>query len=456
MYDPYYGWTWVDAAPWGWAPYHYGRWVHVSGYWGWAPGPVVVRPRYAPALVAFFGGGGVSGGFSIGAPRIGWVALGWGEPIVPWWGPLGWRGVPHWAGWGGPHIVNNVVVNHKTVINVNDIRHYRHRHRHDAFVAVDRKHFGHRDVAKWRVKKARAEKYAHVRGDLNLRPHRKPHLASKHDAHKRPAKRHERFSGEEHGPRVASVSKRERRRSEAGSKHREDGVRRQRGNGEHATPQETPRHRGKRSREASGRKERLTRSPSARERATPATPQTRRRKSEPKHTRVARAERPAPKASQTRKRQSDRKHTQAARAEPPAPKASQTRKRRSEPKHTRAARAERPAPKAPQTRKQNSDRKQTRLARAERPTPKAPRATRRGGDGGRASRSHSAKSAPVRSVKKANARPSTPSLPRAAKTRVSRQGGKRSQPKARKAPAIWQTAKASRNSPARGSHGRRR
>ena len=20
------GWTWVDDAPWGWAPYHYGRW----------------------------------------------------------------------------------------------------------------------------------------------------------------------------------------------------------------------------------------------------------------------------------------------------------------------------------------------------------------------------------------------------------------------------------------------
>ena len=26
-----------------------------NGYWGWAPGPIVVRPVYAPALVAFFG-----------------------------------------------------------------------------------------------------------------------------------------------------------------------------------------------------------------------------------------------------------------------------------------------------------------------------------------------------------------------------------------------------------------
>ena len=58
VYDPYYGWTWVDDAPWGWAPYHYGRWVHVSGYWGWCPGPIVARPYYSPALVAFYGGGG--------------------------------------------------------------------------------------------------------------------------------------------------------------------------------------------------------------------------------------------------------------------------------------------------------------------------------------------------------------------------------------------------------------
>src|SRR5438552_2962292 len=57
--DPQYGWTWVDAAPWGWAPYHYGRWVYVDGYWAWAPGPLVARPVYAPALVAFFGAPGV-------------------------------------------------------------------------------------------------------------------------------------------------------------------------------------------------------------------------------------------------------------------------------------------------------------------------------------------------------------------------------------------------------------
>ncbi|MGN6703459.1 MAG: DUF6600 domain-containing protein [Burkholderiaceae bacterium] len=33
-----WGWTWIDAAPWGYAPSHYGRWTQVGGRWGWAPG----------------------------------------------------------------------------------------------------------------------------------------------------------------------------------------------------------------------------------------------------------------------------------------------------------------------------------------------------------------------------------------------------------------------------------
>jgi Family of unknown function (DUF6600)/FecR protein len=79
-----WGWTWVDDAPWGFAPFHYGRWVSYGGYWGWAPGPVYVRPVYAPALVAWFGGSnwGVSIGF--GGPAYGWCPLGYGEPFIPW------------------------------------------------------------------------------------------------------------------------------------------------------------------------------------------------------------------------------------------------------------------------------------------------------------------------------------------------------------------------------------
>src|SRR5438270_459972 len=36
--DPW-GWTWVDDEPWGYAPFHYGRWLSVRGRWGWIPGP---------------------------------------------------------------------------------------------------------------------------------------------------------------------------------------------------------------------------------------------------------------------------------------------------------------------------------------------------------------------------------------------------------------------------------
>ncbi len=71
--DPW-GWTWVDEAPWGFAPFHYGRWAYVQDRWGWVPGPVDVRPVYAPALVAFVGGSGFSVSVSSG-PAIGWFPL---------------------------------------------------------------------------------------------------------------------------------------------------------------------------------------------------------------------------------------------------------------------------------------------------------------------------------------------------------------------------------------------
>lgn len=138
--DPHYGWTWVDTAPWGWAPYHYGRWVFVDGFWAWAPGPVVARPIYAPALVAFFGGPRVHVGVSIGGPFVGWVALGWGEPVVPWWGRVR---EPSWRGWGGPRVVNNTVINNTTVVNVQNINVYRNASAPNAVVAVNRDRFGH-------------------------------------------------------------------------------------------------------------------------------------------------------------------------------------------------------------------------------------------------------------------------------------------------------------------------
>ena len=83
-----WGWTWVDEAPWGFAPFHYGRWVHRHNAWGWAPGQRAERPVYAPALVGWVGGPGVSVSISIGggrepAPVVGWFPLAPSEVYVP-------------------------------------------------------------------------------------------------------------------------------------------------------------------------------------------------------------------------------------------------------------------------------------------------------------------------------------------------------------------------------------
>jgi len=72
-----WGWTWIDDAPWGFAPFHYGRWVFIGDRWGWCPGNVVERPIYAPALVAFIGGSGWGVSLASGpaVPAVGWVPL---------------------------------------------------------------------------------------------------------------------------------------------------------------------------------------------------------------------------------------------------------------------------------------------------------------------------------------------------------------------------------------------
>jgi hypothetical protein len=166
--DPYYGWTWVDAAPWGWAPYHHGRWVFVDSFWAWAPGPVVVRPVYAPALVAFFGAPGVR--VAVGAPFVSWVALSWGEPVVPWWGRAGFVGRPAWLGWGGPRVVNNVVVNRTTVVNVNNITVYRNMGAQNAVVAVHEDQFGRRPVQEARIAHVDTQRLEPIRGALGVKP----------------------------------------------------------------------------------------------------------------------------------------------------------------------------------------------------------------------------------------------------------------------------------------------
>lgn len=85
--DPW-GWTWIDDAPWGFAPYHYGRWAYVGSQWAWVPGPMAVSapPAYAPALVAFVGDGdsGVDWNVAltvggVAAAGFAWFPLGPGE-----------------------------------------------------------------------------------------------------------------------------------------------------------------------------------------------------------------------------------------------------------------------------------------------------------------------------------------------------------------------------------------
>ncbi len=83
-----WGWTWIDDAPWGFAPSHYGRWAQVGARWAWVPGPRTHRPVYAPALVAFVGGnsgGDVNWSISLGSggPGVAWFPLGPGDAWRP-------------------------------------------------------------------------------------------------------------------------------------------------------------------------------------------------------------------------------------------------------------------------------------------------------------------------------------------------------------------------------------
>lgn len=77
-YLPPWGWTWIDNAPWGFTPSHYGRWARIDGKWGWVPGDHVAAADYSPAVVAFLGtaGIGLSRPGDIGAtPAVAWFPL---------------------------------------------------------------------------------------------------------------------------------------------------------------------------------------------------------------------------------------------------------------------------------------------------------------------------------------------------------------------------------------------
>lgn len=96
-----WGWSWVDHAPWGYAPFHYGRWVTIGNRWCWWPGGYVARPVWAPALVGFVGGGNFSVSVGYGSPVVGWY------PLAPW-----HRYRPHY-----PHNNTYVTIINQTIIN---------------------------------------------------------------------------------------------------------------------------------------------------------------------------------------------------------------------------------------------------------------------------------------------------------------------------------------------------
>ena len=120
--DPW-GWTWVDDAPWGFAPFHYGRWAYVGNYWGWVPGPVAERPVYAPALVAWVGGGGFGGG-------VAWFALGPREVYHP-----TYHTSPVYV--NRVNVTNTVIVNNINITNIDTTNvNYRNRTAPGAVMAV--------------------------------------------------------------------------------------------------------------------------------------------------------------------------------------------------------------------------------------------------------------------------------------------------------------------------------
>jgi hypothetical protein len=110
VYVAPWGWTWMDDAPWGFAPFHYGRWVSVGGSWGWVPGPMVVRPVYAPALVGFVGGGAfsLSVSFAGGFAGVAWFPLGPHDVYVP-------------GFYASPRYVQNINITNTRVVNATEV-----------------------------------------------------------------------------------------------------------------------------------------------------------------------------------------------------------------------------------------------------------------------------------------------------------------------------------------------
>lgn len=110
-----YGNTWVSDYPWGWAPFHYGRWTYDNYYgWLWIPGS-----NWGPAWVSWRSGDGY----------FGWAPLGpgyeFGSNYVDYYCPNDWwvfippqyvYGGNYYRYWYGPN-GNNHIIQNTTFIN---------------------------------------------------------------------------------------------------------------------------------------------------------------------------------------------------------------------------------------------------------------------------------------------------------------------------------------------------
>ena len=95
------GWYWESDEPWGWATYHYGRWVN-DDYYGWVWIPDL---EWAPAWVEW---------------RTGPACLGW-TPLGPY-SLIHWSFGPHWS-------YRTVQTHHWVFVDYKDItRHKVHKH----------------------------------------------------------------------------------------------------------------------------------------------------------------------------------------------------------------------------------------------------------------------------------------------------------------------------------------
>lgn len=106
-----YGNTWVSDYAWGWAPFHYGRWIFDDQYggWAWIPGS-----DWGPAWVSWRSGGGY----------YGWAPLGPGVNVninipAPYWTfvPQVYINSPQWYGYRAPRPRGVSIYQNTTIIN---------------------------------------------------------------------------------------------------------------------------------------------------------------------------------------------------------------------------------------------------------------------------------------------------------------------------------------------------